>query len=140
ALGYPTKFAVESSSALAAIVVPRADPTWYVRAGSAMERFWLHADRLGLAVQPMVPLTLYATNEVELRALGGERHLDELAAQAERLRQYWELADGETVVMVMRVFFAPQPTVHSSRFSLDEVLSRDTATPPLSLDSEFIDD
>lgn len=124
ALGVPSKFAVQSSSALAAITVPRAEPAWYMRAGAAFERFWLNAERLGIAVQPMVPLTLYATSEADLRNLGGERHLDELARQADRLRDYWELSDGETAVMVVRLFHAPAPTVHSSRLSLAEVLSR----------------
>ncbi|HEY5120275.1 MAG TPA: nitroreductase family protein, partial [Acidimicrobiales bacterium] len=126
ALGLPTKLAVESSSALAAIVVPRADPTWYVRAGSALECFWLNAEHLGLAVHPMVPLTLYATNEIDLLEIGGNRYLDEMVRLADRLREYWELADGETAVMVMRVFHSPPPSVRSSRLALDEVFSRDS--------------
>lgn len=126
ALGVPSKFAVQSSSALAAITVPRAEPAWYVRAGAAFERFWLNAERLGIAVQPMVPLTLYATSEADLLSFGGERHLDELARQSDRLRDYWELADGETAVMVVRLFHAPAPSVHSSRLSLAEVLSRES--------------
>jgi nitroreductase len=130
ALGFSTKMAVESSSALAAIVVPRAEPVAYVRAGSALERFWLNAERLGLAVHPMVPLTLYATSEQELVQIGGERRLDEMVRLAEQLREYWELSEGETAVMVMRVFHAPRPSVHSSRLSLEEVLSRDPTEPP----------
>ncbi len=129
-LGRPTKLAIESSSALAAIVVPRADPTWYVRAGSAMERFWLSAEHLGLAVQPIVPLTLYATSEDDLLELGGERHLDEMVRLADRLREFWDLADGETAVMVVRVFHSSAPSVRSSRLSLDEVLSRDSDSGP----------
>ena len=96
-----------------------------MRAGAAFERFWLNAERLGIAVQPMVPLTLYATSEAELLNFGGERHVDELARQADNLRDYWELADGETAVMVVRLFHAPAPTVHSSRLSLAEVFSRE---------------
>ncbi len=128
ALGEPSRYAVESSSALAAITVPRAEPTWYVRAGAAFERFWLNAHRLGIAVQPMVPLTLYATTESEMLTFGGERYLDELVGQSERQRDYWELADGETAVMVVRLFHAAPPSVHSSRLALAEVFSRDSAT------------
>ncbi len=96
-----------------------------MRAGAAFQRFWLNAERLGIAVQPMVPLTLYATSEVDLLRFGGERHLDELVRQSDQLREYWELADGETAVMVVRLFHAPAPTVHSSRLSLNEVFSRE---------------
>ena len=126
ALGQSTKYAVASSAALVAIVVPRADPAWYVRAGSAMERFWLVAARLGLGVQPVVPLTLYATSEDDLRQLGGENHLATMAQLADELREYWRLVDGETAVMVMRVFHAPAPSVQSTRLDLGEVFSRDT--------------
>ncbi|MHB8333471.1 MAG: Rv1355c family protein [Acidimicrobiales bacterium] len=131
ALGVPSKFAVQSSSALAAITVPRAEPAWYVRAGAAFERFWLNAERLGIAVQPMVPLTLYATSEADLLGFGGERHLDELARQSDGFRDYWELADGETAVMVVRLFHAPAPSVHSSRLSLAEVYSRESKSTEL---------
>ena len=129
ALGAPSKYAVESSSALAAITIPRAEPAWYVRAGAALERFWLNAQRLGIAVQPMVPLTLYATSEAEMLTFGGERYLDELVRQADEQRDYWELADGETVAMVVRLFHGAAPSVHSSRLALAEVFSRDQASP-----------
>ncbi len=62
ALGLRTQALVSSSSGLALITVPRADPTWYVRGGAAIERFWLSAEREGLAVQPVSPLFLYATS------------------------------------------------------------------------------
>ena len=40
ALGMRMQASVMTSSALAMITVPRADPMWYLRGGSAMERFW----------------------------------------------------------------------------------------------------
>jgi hypothetical protein len=129
ALGMRTRAAVQSSSGLAIITVPRADPTWYVRGGSAMERFWLVAERLGLAVQPVIPLFLYATDENDLIQLGGERHLDELFRLRERFATFWDLNEGETMVMVMRVFHAPPPSVRSLRLPLAHVLSRDLDGP-----------
>ena len=128
-LGLRTQAVVSASSAVAAITVPRADPTWYVRAGAAIERFWLQAELLGLAVQPVAPVFLYANDEDDLRALGGERYLDEMYGLYERFRGLWDLADGETLTMVLRVFQAPPPTVHSVRLPLSEVLSRES--PPI---------
>ncbi len=125
-LGLRTQAVVSSSSAVAAITVPRADPTWYVRAGAALERFWLHAEVAGLAVQPVAPVFLYATNEVDLVGLGGERYLDEMFGLHQRFSALWDLTEGETLTMVLRVFSAPPPTVHSVRLPLGDVLSRET--------------
>ncbi|MGH3733372.1 MAG: Rv1355c family protein, partial [Acidimicrobiales bacterium] len=79
-LGLRTQAMVSSSSALALITVPKADPSWYVRSGAAIERFWLSAESEGLGTQPVSPLFLYATTEADLFGLGGERYLDEMYA------------------------------------------------------------
>jgi hypothetical protein len=119
-----TQVMVSSSSALALITVPKADPSWYVRGGAAIERFWLSAEAEGLALQPVSPLFLYATTEVDLLGLGGERHLDEMYALSKRFHEAWDLVEGETMAMVLRVFHAPPPSVHSIRRPLEHVLSR----------------
>jgi molybdopterin/thiamine biosynthesis adenylyltransferase/nitroreductase len=126
ALGLRTQAMVNSSSALALITVPRADPTWYVRGGAAIERFWLNAEMHGLALQPVSPLFLYATDEADLVGLGGERHLDELYELSRRFNRAWDLEEGEAMAMVMRVIHAAPPSVHSIRRPLKEVLNRDT--------------
>jgi hypothetical protein len=116
---------VITSSALAIITVPRADPMWYVRGGAAMERFWLSAEMHGLAVQPASPVFLYAVDESDMLVLAGERYLDEMYTLSERFNQFWGLSDGETAIMVFRVFQAPPPSVHSVRLPLSHVLSRE---------------
>jgi nitroreductase len=130
-LGIRTQIMISSSSGIAVITVPKADPMWYVRGGAAIERFWLTAESQGLAVQPVSPLFLYATNEEDLISLGGERHLDEMYRLSRRFSEAWDLEDGETMAMVMRVFHAAPPTVHSIRRPLNHVLSRTPdPTPP----------
>ncbi|MGA7835349.1 MAG: Rv1355c family protein, partial [Acidimicrobiales bacterium] len=123
-LGLRTQAMISSSSGLAIITVPKADPTWYVRGGAAIERFWLSAELQGLAVQPVAPLFLYATNEEDLISLGGERHLDEMYGLSRQLIELWDLEDSESMAMVMRVFHAAPPTVQSIRRPLSHVLSR----------------
>jgi nitroreductase len=123
-LGLRTQIMISSSSALAVITVPKADPTWYVRGGAAIERFWLSAELQGLAVQPVSPLFLYATNEEDLLSLGGERHLDEMYRLSQHFSEILDIEEGETLAMVMRVFHAAPPTVHSIRRPLNHVLSR----------------
>ncbi|MGC1420138.1 MAG: Rv1355c family protein [Acidimicrobiales bacterium] len=125
ALGTRTKVMVGSSSALALITVPRADPLWYVRGGSAVERFWLSAEFHDLAVQPVSPVFLFARGEEDLLKLGGERYLDEMFRLSEKFNGLWDLNEGETMVMVMRVIHAAPPSVRSARLPLAHVLSRD---------------
>jgi hypothetical protein len=120
-----TKVMVGSSSALALITVPRADPTWYVRGGAAVERFWLSCEFHGLAVQPVSPIFLFAKGEEDLLNLGGERYLDEMFHLSEKFNGLWDLNEGETMVMVMRVIHAAPPSVRSARLPLAHVLSRD---------------
>lgn len=126
ALGLRMQASIMTSSALAIITVPRADPMWYLRGGAAMERFWLSAEMHGLAVQPASPVFLYAVDESDMRELAGERYLDEMFALSERFNDFWGLTDGETAIMVFRVFQAPPPSVHSVRLPLSHVLSRET--------------
>ncbi len=125
ALGMRMKASIMTSSALAVVTVPRADPMWYVRGGAAMERFWLSCEMHGLAVQPSSPVFLYAVDESDLVQLSGERYFDEMYQLFDRFNEFWGLGDGETAVMVFRVFQAPPPSVHSVRLPLAHVLSRD---------------
>jgi hypothetical protein len=127
-LGLRTQAAVNSSSGLMVVTVPRPEPHWYVRAGAAMERLWLLGERLGLAMQPVLPLYLFATNEEEMAELGGERRLHELSEHSDRFREVWNIDDTEALGMVFRVFRADAPSVHSIRLPLDHSLSRNFDT------------
>lgn len=131
ALGVRMQASVMTSSALAMITVPRADPMWYLRGGAAMERFWLSAEMHGLAVQPASPVFLYAVDEIDMLGIAGDRYLDEMFTLSERFQEFWGLSDGETAVMVFRVFQAPPPSVHSVRLPLNHVLSRETEISPI---------
>ena len=130
ALGLRMRASILTSSALAIVTVPRADPMWYVRGGAAMERFWLMCEQLGLAVQPASPVFLYAVDESDLRELSGERYLDEMHQLSDRFNDFWSLGDGETAIMVFRLFQAPPPSVHSVRLPMAHVLSRENVAPP----------
>ena len=127
-LGLRTQLLVSTSSALAAITVPRVEPLWYMRAGAATERLWLTATIAGLAVQPVVPVFLYATNDFERRELGGERYLDEMFDLAARFDELFALDPGETIAMVLRVSVAAPASAHSIRRSLDDVWVRTTSS------------
>jgi hypothetical protein len=129
ALGARTRFVVGSSSALALITIDRPDPASYLRAGGAVERFWLTAESHGLAVQPVAPVFMYAIGEEDLLTFGGDRHVDELHRLSQQFNGVWDVSDTEYMAMLFRVSHAPPPSVRSIRLPLQEVLSRDTAEP-----------
>jgi molybdopterin/thiamine biosynthesis adenylyltransferase/nitroreductase len=123
-LGMRTKLGVSTASAMAAIVVPRADPIAYVRGGAAVERFWLNAERRGLSVHPISPVFLFAVDLDERLGLVGERSIDALTELTHRFNDLFELGDGERVALLLRVLRAPAPAVKSARLPLDHLLSR----------------
>jgi hypothetical protein len=125
ALGMRMRASIMTSSALAVVTVPRPEPLWYVRGGGAMERFWLSCEMHGLALQPASPVFLYAVDESDIQELSGERYRDEMFGLLERFHDFWGMGDGETAIMVFRIFQAPPPSVHSVRMPLAHVLSRE---------------
>ena len=131
ALGLRARAGVGTSSAMAAIVVPRADPIAYVRGGSAVERFWLTSEVQGLAVHPVSPVFLFAIDEEERLGLVGERNIDALAEMTNRFNDLFELSDGERVALLLRVLHAAPPTVLSARLPLTHLLSRQRDSTPV---------
>jgi nitroreductase len=124
ALGLRSRASVGSSSAMAAIVIPRADPISYVRGGAAVERFWLAAEVHGLAVHPMSPIFLFAVDTEERLGLVGERNVDALAEMTNRFNELFALADGEHAALLLRISHAARPDVRSARLPLTHLLSR----------------
>ncbi|MFE7416702.1 Rv1355c family protein [Rhodococcus sp. NPDC057529] len=114
ALGKSTADRIASSSAVAVVAIPGSTSRDYVRGGEATESVWIHAQALGLAVQPISPVFLYGVESAELEQLSPR-----YAAPLERLRE--ELFDvvgakaGEALAMVLRLSHAPGPSVRSER-------------------------
>jgi molybdopterin/thiamine biosynthesis adenylyltransferase/nitroreductase len=124
-LGARARTAVGSSSAMAIVTVPKSSPSWFIRGGAAVERFWLTAECNGLAVQPVSPVFLYATDEKDFLQLGGERHLDALLDLSQRFNHLWGLEFDEHVALLLRVAYASPPDVRSARLPLAHLLSRE---------------
>jgi molybdopterin/thiamine biosynthesis adenylyltransferase len=114
ALGKSTADRIASSSAVAVVAIPGSTSRDYVRGGEATESVWIHAQALGLAVQPISPVFLYGVESAELEQLSPR-----YAAPLERLRE--DLFDvvgakaGEELAMVLRLSHAPGPSVRSER-------------------------
>jgi molybdopterin/thiamine biosynthesis adenylyltransferase len=126
ALGTSTRTAVQSSSALAIVTVDGLGPAEYVHGGAAVERLWLDAERSGLAVQPVSPVFIYATDDSDFVELVGGR-ASSLRTLSELFRRTVGIEDGEQLVLVLRLSHAPPPSARSLRLPLDQVLVRSTA-------------
>ncbi|WP_072688134.1 Rv1355c family protein, partial [Rhodococcus marinonascens] len=113
-LGRFTQDRVVSSSAVAVIAVPGNSARDYVRGGEATESVWIQAQSLGLAVQPISPVFLYAVERAELEQLS-PRYEASLVSLQQELRDVVRAKPGETLAIVLRLSHAPTPSVRSER-------------------------
>ncbi|WP_306357626.1 MULTISPECIES: Rv1355c family protein [unclassified Nocardia] len=120
ALGDGTRDRVRSSSAVAAVTFPTPpmsrpeELAAYARAGEAVQRVWIEAERHGLAVQPVSPVFLFARRPEELRRVSPE-FADTLTSLQGRILKVLGVPGHETMAMVLRLGYAAGVTVRSRR-------------------------
>jgi molybdopterin/thiamine biosynthesis adenylyltransferase len=123
ALEKPARKAIAASSAVGLVSVPGRTREAYLEGGRAMQRVWLQATALGLAVQPMAPLTyLFARLE-----LGDGDGLSSAEAGAlrelrDRFGAVFPDAAGRGEPMLFRIGHAPPPTARALRRDVPDVL------------------
>ncbi|MDT5335076.1 MAG: hypothetical protein QOD90_581 [Mycobacterium sp.] len=125
ALGEDTVVGLGASSAVAVVYGQGHGLADYARGGSAVEATWIAAQELGLAVQPISPPFLYATNDDELHDVS-PKHADELAELQSRFRAVAGNGQGaeESVILILRLSVAPPATIRSRRRSVNIDASR----------------
>lgn len=124
ALGDYTRDRMASASAVAVVCGTSAgagtsELVGYARAGMAVERMWIAAQRLGLAVQPVSPVFLYARHLDELVAVS-EDYADALAALRSRFLALLGVdepgvVENEAVALVLRLSYTMAASVRSRR-------------------------
>ncbi|GGK49131.1 Rv1355c family protein [Nocardia camponoti] len=120
ALGEATRDRVRASSALVAIGVTarsgeRPDLVDYAHAGAAVERVWLRAESLGLAVQPVSPVFLYA-DPTDLPIISSE-FADTLGDSQRSFADVLGFDADQNVALVLRLSYAAVASVRSRRLS-----------------------
>lgn len=115
---------IECASVLGLITMPRYDPEDFVRGGRVIERVWLYATKLGLALHPLIaplyffPRVLYG---------GGEglstQDADKIGELRKRFLEIVPLHEGMAEVFLFKLAVAPEPEVKALRLPLDEILS-----------------
>ncbi|TDO07815.1 ThiF family protein [Mycobacterium sp. BK086] len=114
ALGQDVTERVLSSSALGVVTVVGRTLTDYARAGAATEAVWIAAQQLGLGVQPVSPVFLYAHDDRDLDELAAE-HVEELRDLQAQFRALTGTDTDEAQALVLRFSHAPSPSVRSRR-------------------------
>ena len=122
ALGDSSRERIESSPAIGVVTIPGSAPADFVRGGQALERLWLTAQQLDVAVHPMSPVFLYALDDGDSAGLSPD-HATYLAELSTRFRALLSIPLGESAVLVLRLSTAPPPTVRSRRFTLSDLIS-----------------
>lgn len=109
-----TRDRILASSALAAITVRGRELRDYARGGAAVELVWIIAQRLGLAVQPVSPVFLYAHNRAEFDQLSPQ-FAGELMQLERNFRALADITKDEAAVLLLRFTAAPPASVPSRR-------------------------
>jgi molybdopterin/thiamine biosynthesis adenylyltransferase len=114
ALGDDTRDRILASSALAVVSVAGHALRDYARGGSAVEAVWITAQGLGLSVQPVSPVFLYAQSRAELDELSPD-FADELDQLQQEFGDLTHASSDESVALVLRLTSAPPASVRSRR-------------------------
>lgn len=114
---------VKTASAICAITLPKYDLANFFEGGRAMERFWLEATNLNIAVHPVIsPFYLFS------RILHGngeglpERTINELTLLRKRFDEILNLGDNRAEVFFTKIAIAEEPVLKSHRLPLEKVL------------------
>jgi hypothetical protein len=95
----------------------------YVNAGRALQRFWLTATQLGLAMQPELTPLIFRRYVRDRVAFSTEPGIDTLARSlVAKLDALIGSADAETAVFMGRVGAGPMATSRSTRRRLDDLM------------------
>jgi nitroreductase len=114
ALGDDTFDRVTSSAALGVVVVDGHTLTDYVGGGAAVEAVWVAAEELGIGVQPVSPVFLYAHNDRELAELSAP-FADRLAELRRSFRALTATEADQSQALVLRFSHAARPSLRSRR-------------------------
>lgn len=123
ALGMLAMRTVSTASALCMIRLPGYSLKKFFEGGRSMERFWLEATNLNLAIHPLVsPLYLFS------RILHGngegldEKNIKELHVLREQFNKITGSTNDDSEVFLAKIAIAPEPSLKAHRLPLEDIL------------------
>ncbi|HWB13939.1 MAG TPA: hypothetical protein VG826_32225 [Pirellulales bacterium] len=123
-LTLPSAALTRKSGAIGVLTVARPVGMAFFDAGRALERLWLTATDLRLALHPLGSLPIFVGHhELLSRQLLGTRHTSLAADLSRAFRTLLPAAGGRTLVMVFRVGTSTATPTRSLRRPVEDVLS-----------------
>ena len=118
------KKCVASTSAIGLLTTSGVAPSDYLRGGRALQRVWLTATKLCVALQPWTGLPyLFARVERGGGAGLSSGEIAELRQLRERYRRVFDIHAGDAEVLLFRLSLADAPSAISLRRPVDRVLT-----------------
>ncbi|KQU02567.1 hypothetical protein ASG56_16595 [Rhodococcus sp. Leaf7] len=114
ALGDDTRDRMATTSAVAVVMASGPSAQEHVTAGSAVERVWIEAEMLGLAVHPVSPVFLFARSTEDFSGLSG-RYAKDLAALRSQFVDIIGAEVNEPIALVLRLSHCTTPAIRSRR-------------------------
>lgn len=112
-----------SSAAIGALVIDRTEPLDFVKVGRAVERLWLTATSLGLALQPLTGVLFFKliidAGESAAFSPSEQRLITDAYQEAARIFG----ADGKHIAFMFRIGRGDAPSAHAVRFPLVDVVT-----------------
>jgi len=117
------KRTIANASALCMITLPEYNLENFFEGGRAMERFWLAATNLGIAVHPLIsPFYLFP----RVTHSNGEGLDTKSMAELKNLRKEFvaltEIGDNRAEVFLTKIAIAPRPAIKTHRLPTENVL------------------
>ena len=123
ALDMLAKRTVSAASALCLITLPKYELKSFFEGGRAMERFWLAATDLGLAVHPLIsPLYLFPRIVYGNGEGIDPKFVPVLRDLRKRFCELTNMSDDRAEVFLAKVAIAPEPELKSFRLPLEKTL------------------
>jgi hypothetical protein len=94
------------------------------RGGVALQRVWLRATQLGLALQPLSAGLYMLAQLAHANPRLPEWERTELARLKEPFERYFPVPEGRTGILIFRLFESDAPTARSGRLAVSEILTR----------------
>jgi len=114
---------VKTASALCMITLSGYNHQNFFEGGRAMERFWLEATGLNLAVHPVIsPFYLFSRVLHGSGAGLSDRTIRELSILRKDFEEITRLGDNDAEVFFTKIAIAPEPLIKAYRLPLKEVL------------------
>jgi nitroreductase len=106
------------------ITLPKFQLLDFFEGGRAMERFWLAATNLGLAVHPLIsPFYLFPRITHGNGEGLDEESVKELTALRKEFTSLTNLEESQAEVFLTKIAIAEEPTIKTYRLPLEDVLT-----------------